>query len=41
VDGEAGDKTIAAVKSFQKLVKLTQDGLFGKDCLAKAKTYKK
>lgn len=41
VDGEAGDKTIAAVKLFQKLAKLTQDGLFGKDCLAKAKIYKK
>lgn len=41
VDGEVGDKTIAAVKSFQKLVKLTQDGLFGKNCLVKAKTFKK
>lgn len=41
VDGEIGDKTIAAVVAFQVFVKLVQDGLFGKNCLAKAKTFKK
>lgn len=41
VDGEVGDKTIAAVVAFQAIVKLAQDGLFGKNCLAKAKIYKK
>lgn len=41
VDGEVGDKTIAAVVAFQVIVKLAQDGLFGKNCLAKAKIYKK
>lgn len=41
VDGIIGNKTINAIKQFQKLVKLKQDGLFGKDSLAKAKTYKK
>ena len=41
VDGDLGAKTFEAVKKFQKAEKLTVDGLFGKDCLAKAKTYKK
>lgn len=37
VDGIIGDKTIAAVKKFQKSVGLPQDGLFGAKTLAKAK----
>lgn len=41
VDGAMGPKTIAAVKAFQKKYALAQDGLFGKSCLAKAKTIKK
>lgn len=41
VDGSVGPKTIAAVKTFQKKYGLSQDGLFGKSCLAKAKTIKK
>lgn len=40
-DGIYGAKTIAAVKNFQKLTGLKNDGLFGKDSLAKAKTIKK
>lgn len=41
VDGVAGAKTIAAVKIYQAKYGLTQDGFFGKSCLAKAKTIKK
>jgi peptidoglycan hydrolase-like protein with peptidoglycan-binding domain len=41
VDGIIGDATINAVKQFQKEVKIYVDGLFGKDCLSKAKTYTK
>ncbi len=41
IDGLYGSKTTAAVISFQKKYKLKQDGLFGKKCLAKAKTIKK
>ena len=41
VDGSVGPKTIEAVKTFQKKYGLAQDGLFGKACLAKAKTIKK
>lgn len=41
VDGIIGTKTINAVKSFQKNVGVPQDGLFGKNSLAKAKTYTK
>ncbi|MBQ7908844.1 MAG: peptidoglycan-binding protein, partial [Elusimicrobiaceae bacterium] len=41
VDGSVGPKTIEAVKTFQKKYGLAQDGLFGKSCLAKAKTIKK
>lgn len=41
VDGSAGAKTITAVKTYQKKYGLTQDGYFGQDCLAKAKTIKK
>lgn len=40
-DGKFGPATETAVKAFQKKTKLAQDGLFGKDCLAKAKAYKK
>ncbi len=41
VDGVLGDKSISAIKQFQKVVSLKQDGLFGKNCLSKAKSYKK
>lgn len=41
VDGVIGDNTISQVKAFQKKVNLTQDGLFGKSSLSKAKSYKK
>lgn len=41
VDGIIGTKTISAVKTFQKKVGLQQDGLFGKNSLAKAKSYLK
>lgn len=41
VDGVLGDKTIAAVKKFQKATGLKQDGAFGKNSLAKAKSVKK
>ena len=41
VDGEYGEKTAAACTKFQKTVKITADGLFGKDTLAKAKAYRK
>lgn len=40
-DGIIGNATINAVKKFQKEVKITSDGLFGKNCLSKAKTYTK
>ena len=33
--------TESAVKKFEKLVGIEQDGLFGKSCLAKAKTFTK
>lgn len=41
VDGIIGPKTIAAVKTYQKKYGLTQDGLFGRACLSKAKKIKK
>jgi hypothetical protein len=41
VDGVIGNNTISQVKAFQKKVNLTQDGLFGKTSLSKAKSYKK
>lgn len=41
IDGEVGDKTIAAVKKFQTATSLTVDGKFGAKSLAKAKTVKK
>lgn len=41
VDGIVGDKTIAQVKKFQKLVKIKEDGKFGKTSLKKAKALKK
>lgn len=40
-DGILGNKTIEAVKKFQKEYKLTVDGLFGKSSLEKAKGIKK
>jgi len=40
-DGEAGDKTVTAIKAFQTKVGLTADGAFGTGSLAKAKTYKR
>jgi N-acetylmuramoyl-L-alanine amidase CwlA len=41
VDGIIGTKTINVVKTFQKKVKISADGLFGKDSLAKAKIFSK
>ena len=41
IDGDIGEKTITAVKKFQKSNGLKVDGLFGKSSLAKAKTIKK
>lgn len=41
VDGVIGDKTIASVKKFQKVLGVSQDGLFGKNTLKKAKEYTK
>lgn len=41
VDGILGNKTVSAVKKFQKLVGLKADGLFGKKSLEKAKTFEK
>ena len=41
VDGEAGPKTVSAVKAFQKATGLTADGEFGPNSLAKAKTFEK
>lgn len=41
VDGIIGDKTMSAVKKFQKAEGLTADGLFGSKSLAKAKAVKK
>lgn len=36
-DGVAGDKTVKAIKKYQKRYKLKVDGIFGGKCLAKAK----
>lgn len=41
IDGKIGAKTISAVKTAQKKLGVTADGLFGKTTLAKAKAYKK
>lgn len=41
VDGIIGQKTLNAVYQFQEDTGLYEDGLFGKNCLAKAKTIKK
>lgn len=41
VDGKIGAKTISAVKTAQKKLGVTADGLFGKNTLVKAKAYKK
>lgn len=41
VDGDLGNKTLNAVKSFQKAEKLVADGLFGKKSLERAKIVKK
>ena len=40
-DGDFGMKTLAAVKAFQKAVKIDDDGIVGKGTIAKMKTYKK
>ena len=37
IDGEAGPKTVAAIKSFQSHVQITADGWFGSASLAMAK----
>ena len=41
VDGIVGQKTINAVYAFQEDVGLYEDGLFGRNCLAKAKEVKR
>lgn len=41
LDGSYGPKTIAAVKNFQKKMKIKQDGLFGEGSLSKALYYRK
>lgn len=41
VDGDFGEKTKAAVETYQAKYKLKVDGLFGEKSLAKAKTIKK
>lgn len=41
VDGYYGQATYNAVKAFEKAVGIRQDGLFGNNCLAKAKAFKK
>lgn len=41
VDGSFGDKTVKAVKDYQKKYGLAVDGYFGKGSLAKAKSIKK
>lgn len=41
IDGNIGEKTITAIKKFQKANNLKVDGLFGKKSLAKAKIIKK
>lgn len=41
VDGDYGAKTSASCIAFQKKVSISADGKFGKNTLAKAKTYKK
>ena len=40
-DGIVGPATIKAVRTFQKKYNLEDDGLFGEDCLAKARKVKK
>lgn len=40
VDGGFGDKTLSALKTFQKTEGLTADGIYGSKSQAKAKTYK-
>jgi len=40
-DGEVGEKTVSAIKAFQKAVGLQADGAFGSQSLNKAKTYKR
>lgn len=41
IDGDAGTKTVAATKAFQKANGLTPDGYFGSGSLAKARTIKR
>lgn len=41
VDGHYGDKTANAVKTFQKKVGIKADAAFGKDTLAKAKSFRR
>ena len=41
IDGNCGEKTIKAIKMFQKAEKLTVDGKFGSKSLAAAKSIKK
>ncbi len=41
IDGIIGNKTVNAIKKFQKKVNLKVDGLFGKKSLEKAKNFEK
>lgn len=41
VDGEIGSKTVAAIKKMQGILKVKEDGLYGKDTQKMAKAYKK
>lgn len=41
IDGEFGLNSEKAVKEFEKITKISVDGMFGKSCLAKAKEFTK
>lgn len=41
LDGDFGNKTLSAIKDYQKKEKLNVDGLFGTECLKRAKKVKR